>query len=215
MLTTFPYNGTLIKYRKSFIERMMIPKTVLLRMLSSYTNGSHLRLLLRHPPQNRVAATVAQVHEPIHLRPLLKKLQCPAGFKRIETSCYYIVKELMEFDQAASNCDGMDAHMFVPQDINEWHEVIALAPSYAWTWTGIVKKGFSQDPEWNGVANSMDISTLPWLVKPYTPFGNGWTELSQCAAYYNTGTESLNYVYYYLCGLSFYSICEANPNTTD
>ncbi|KAE9416975.1 hypothetical protein Angca_003587, partial [Angiostrongylus cantonensis] len=161
---------------------------------------------------------------------------CPPGYKRIAMSCYYVEKEQMVFYQAAMNCADMGAQLFVPQDISEWNEVMALAPPNFWTWTGLVKKGESQNPEWNGMVQSMDASLVyvlsdkfdnlmilsgpphrefhwcspfrPWLVKPYSPLANGWTEFSKCAAYYNVGVDSSSYVYFYLCGSSFYSICE-------
>ncbi|VDM54681.1 unnamed protein product [Angiostrongylus costaricensis] len=129
-----------------------------------------------------------------------KLLKCPPGFKRIDMSCYYVEKEQMVFHQAAMNCVNMGAQLFVPQDISEWNGVMALAPPNFWTWTGLVKKRESQDPEWNGMVQSMDASLVyvlsdkfdnrmilsgpphpkfhscsafrPWLVKPYSPLAN-------------------------------------------
>ena len=51
-----------------------------------------------------------------------------------------------------------------------------------------------------------------WLIKPYKPLSNGWTQFANCAASYKSpaSLESASYTFFYPCTYLLYSICERN-----
>lgn len=117
--------------------------------------------------------------------------------------------EKLDFPSAVIRCSQKGGTIFSPSSLEQWNEVTSMTPAYFWTWTGIVQQTDAEEPHFKG-PGAMDAGKVNWLVKPFTVAANGWTIASKCAAFYNTGIGSSNYVFFYPCTSLYHSICQKN-----
>ncbi|WKX97363.1 hypothetical protein Q1695_013205 [Nippostrongylus brasiliensis] len=118
---------------------------------------------------------------------------CPDEYKRYANLCYYIEMQKMDYESAVKNCEKMSASMFSASSLEEWNEVMAMTPTYFWTWTGIQQEAGDVLPQFKG-SDRMDTSKISWLMKPFSSAGNGWSSMSTCAAFYNMNMPTSNYL---------------------
>ncbi|VDO80733.1 unnamed protein product [Heligmosomoides polygyrus] len=135
---------------------------------------------------------------------------CPAGFTRSGDACYYVEIEKLDFPSAVIRCSQKGGTIFSPTSLEQW-DVTSMTPAYFWTWTGIVQQTDVEEPHFKG-PGAVDFFRN-WLVKPFTVAANGWSIASKCAAFYNTGIGSSNYVFFYPCTSLYHSICQKNFDT--
>ncbi|VDK66030.1 unnamed protein product [Cylicostephanus goldi] len=155
--------------------------------------------------------------------------QCPAGWKQYGSSCYYVEMEKMDYQTAERRCMEKGATMFGADSIMEYvslgyvslpysycilivlsnflqEEVMYITPLFYWSWIGVVRQHDNMPIQFaNG---ALDTSSINWLFKTGPPTQNGWSPTFNCAAHYNSGTTSTNYVYFYPCNYAYHSICK-------
>lgn len=134
---------------------------------------------------------------------------CKNGWIVYKESCYYVETQAKTLQNAEKACLEKDATLFVADSREEFNTIMKPNNQNAYTWIGLFKEREDKEPIYH-VQSGMNYKDLPWLVKPYSHSGNGWTSVSQGAAFWNPSTELGKYVFWYPPGYLFNSICEYN-----
>uniref|UniRef100_A0A8R1DPL4 C-type lectin domain-containing protein n=1 Tax=Caenorhabditis japonica TaxID=281687 RepID=A0A8R1DPL4_CAEJA len=114
---------------------------------------------------------------------------CPRGWLQFESTCYFKLPDLLNFEEATQACKKKEAAVFESGDSFEWEAVRVLFPHYYLTW---VKAEVEEE--------------LVWLYEPYDETLNGKSTASKCIACYSSPTRHYNY--YYSCLSKFHVVCE-------
>nr|pir hypothetical protein K10B2.3 - Caenorhabditis elegans [Caenorhabditis elegans] len=140
---------------------------------------------------------------------------CPEGWIRYSDSCYWVETELLGFAKAERKCSEKQSTLFVANSIDEWEAIRGHSKDSFSSWIGLVRfshyERSEQLPRWQ-TEGAVNPSKINWLIKPYSPLVNGWSQLANCAASYKSpaSLETASYTYFYPCTYLFYSICERN-----
>ncbi|EGT47679.1 hypothetical protein CAEBREN_20395 [Caenorhabditis brenneri] len=141
--------------------------------------------------------------------------KCADGWLRFADSCYFIESEPMGFAKAERNCFQKQSTLFVANSIEEWDAISSHAKEAYFSWIGLVRfthyEKTEQLPRWQ-TEGAINPAKINWLIKPFKPVSNGWTQFANCAASYKSPAklESASYTFFYPCTYLLYSICERN-----
>uniref|UniRef100_A0A0N4ZRR1 C-type lectin domain-containing protein n=1 Tax=Parastrongyloides trichosuri TaxID=131310 RepID=A0A0N4ZRR1_PARTI len=141
---------------------------------------------------------------------------CPKGWINNEESCYYVIRNQLDFRTAEHYCISKHSLLVEIDTIDEWNLIRQLPPTDRYFWIGIRDSNNNNNniiSARGSILNIEQLQNLPWLVKKKDIIqkrDNGWSLLNNCAAYLNTINVDAGYVYFHNCNLNFYAICERN-----